>query len=287
MARTNKYVMRLDELFGPQRLDELVNAPDLEVYHWTNAANLRRMFKQNVVRGTTTHEIDGRSINGVSLSRNPFFDIQQTYAIAGYKPWRIGFSLQKLRYDHKVMPIRDEQYRELARGRRKKQNVTLGFLGPSMGTKYISSDESEEFCVGDIYPMFHYMTSIAVEADNIDPQMHPRDMDDDEDYDPISKSDQHLLFDFYAGTLFGMAKYKEVWGKRRNSAIRLNVPLLVIDRDTHTVQPFAEVWGKHIGVPEQPEDLDDIESIDMWSDQRRDRANFFNQQTRKAEGPTS
>ncbi|MBW7002752.1 hypothetical protein KXT39_24040, partial [Salmonella enterica subsp. enterica serovar Weltevreden] len=88
---------------------------------------------------------NGQKVAGVSLARNPFFDISSTYAISGIKAWRIGFNVQKLRYDHKVQPVRDEYLHGVPRQQTIRAN--------SLTNKKVSSDETEEFVTGDIYPI--------------------------------------------------------------------------------------------------------------------------------------
>src|SRR4051812_41798667 len=136
---------KLIQLVVGQRLDELVNAPDLQIYHWTDADSLRKILQDGHLQaGASKHNLDGKTLEGVSLSRNAFFDISHTYAISGIKAWRLGFSLQRLKHDHRVIPIRDEPYRDMPRqGRGARPDI--------FGSKYDlkqkenSSDEMEEF----------------------------------------------------------------------------------------------------------------------------------------------
>jgi hypothetical protein len=268
-----------------QTLNEAVNAPDLELYHWTNASNLRSIMRRDLIRGETTHEVNDKLVSGVSLSRNPFFDIQDTYAVSGVKAWRLGFNYRKLSYDHKIIPIRDDRYTMKPRGVRGAEPVMVGYR--KIADRPVSSDESEEFVVGDIYPLWHYLSSIAVEARHIDPTLHPSEMEDDFDMDQrqaVTTSDQHLLYDFIAGTIFGTGQEFRKWnatGKHRKSAIRLpdHLPLLVIDRSTHQVHPFRTFYAEH-GMPPQRHE-DNMDDISMWSDKRDERNKMFNQTTRK------
>ena len=41
--------------------------------------------------------------------------------------------------------------------------------------KMVSSDETEEFVTGDIFPIWNYVTSLAIEDRHIDVDYHPRE----------------------------------------------------------------------------------------------------------------
>lgn len=69
------------------RLDELVNAQDMELYHFTDTSSFRKIMAREIITGEPT----------VSLTRNRFFDISTTYMVAGPKPWRIGLNHRKLK----------------------------------------------------------------------------------------------------------------------------------------------------------------------------------------------
>lgn len=288
--------MLLTELF---KLDELVNAPDQEVYHWTDAKSLFKMWRMNVIKGETVHELNDKTYQGVSLTRNKLFDIQHTYAIGGIKAWRIGINLRKLKADYKVFPIRYEPYRSLPRQKQGRQGIMFG--GNLGGFAPQSSDEMEEFCVGDIYPLWHYMSSLAVEMRNVSLDTHPSEMkrwaeEDFEDGDDsfgsaYSRDDQNLLFDLMVGTYYGQGPYQEVWAKygakRRKSALRLpdNFPFYLIDREKNQSIPFkqaamAELERYSLGFPEQPDNTEMSELGDEH-DGRGDRNSEFNQSTHR------
>ena len=242
-----------------ESLDEMVNHDQLEIYHWTNAESLRAIMRSGVLSGTTEHVINGQKVVGVSMARNPFFDILNTYAISGIKAWRIGFNFQKLRYDHKIQPVRDEPYHDIPRQK--------SIQGHYLSKKTVSSDETEEFVTGDIYPIWHYVTSIAIEDRHIDIDYHPRETEewDYEEFDNgvggMSQEDQELLFDILAGTYFGEAGMDRAFQDHRPLAIKIPVPLKVIDRDSHQILDAKAVFAKRLAssiyndqhVPKEPE----------------------------------
>lgn len=274
------------------RLDEAVNAPDLELYHWTNAEYLQQIIRSDVVKGSTTHKINGKAVRGVSLSRNPFFDIQDTYQVAGTKAWRLGFNYQRLRADHRVIPMRDDQYRDIPRGKRRQEKLFYGMSFTPVGIHMASSDESEEFVVGDIYPVWHYLTSIAVEDRHVDLSMHPNEMEDEDEStemarQTVTKADQHMLYDLVAGTIFGRSPAYKAWsttGKHRSSAIRLpsHVRFLTVDRSTHRVHDFRDFYKHGFDLPDERFE-DNQEDAAMRVDDRGQRSRVFNQKMRKKE----
>lgn len=284
--------MLLNEIF---KLDELVNAPDQEVYHWTDARSLFKMWRMNVIKAQTVHELDGRTYQGVSLSRNPMFDIQHTYAVGGIKAWRIGINLRKLKADYKVFPIRYEPYRKIPRQKTIKGGSFAG--GDLVGFVPQSSDEAEEFCVGDIYPLWHYMSSLAVEMRHVALDTHPVEMNNwsDDDFEggdgtfgsAYTKEDQNLLFDIMVGTFYGQGPYQQAWAKygakRRKSALRLpdNFPFYVIDRERGRSIPFRDVAKaeyEKIGtqLPDKAEN-DDYPELPDYHDDRGAKSDQFSQ----------
>lgn len=287
-------------LIEGERLDELVNAPDQEIYHWTNAEYLRRILHDGHLKaGASTHKINGQTFEGVSMSRNKFFDITHTYAVSGIKAWRLGFNLQRLKSDHRVIPIRDEYLRNVPR---QGQGAKPDLFGSKydLKTPATSSDEMEEFVIGDIYPIWHYLTSIAVEDRHIDVDYTPDETEnwDYEEFDNgvggMSQEDQEMLFDLLAGSVFGKAGFKKAFGKDARHAVRVpeTVPFLVIDRESHQILPAREVFGPRIQrahqakIPEKP----DYEATGDWpvsamSYNRNDRNQVFNQKTRTVHDP--
>ena len=205
-----------------------------EIYHWTDADGLRKILGDDCIDlGASTHHIGDKTLYGVSCSRNPYFDIQQTYAIAGRKAWRIGLDYRKLRTRFRVIPIRDERYRHIPK--------TKIFHHPMRGEEM--SDESEEFVLGAITPLSRFITSLAVEDQHVDPTMHPLDSDQS-DYDPHS-GDQVLLFDILA------SEHPEMLNAHRERGDRVqwnhinlpDVPLMCIQRDVPRVIPFRQAWS--------------------------------------------
>lgn len=288
----SKYRMRAHEIM---RLDELVNAPDLEVYHWTSAPAMNHIIRNNLIKANTEHELNGKTYTGVSLTRNPLFDIQHTYVIGGAKAWRIGLNLRKLKADHKVFPIRYKPYRDIPRSKTIKSGSFLG--NDLIGFHDTSSDESEEFCVGDIFPIWNYISSIAVEMRNVSIDTHPSETSiwEPEDFtdgdgsfgSAYSQADQDLLFDIMVGTFYGQEPYKNIWArygaKTRKSAIRLpdNIPFNVIDRETNRAYPFkqvakAELERYNLAPPEEPKNKN-IDPIDADLDTRNERNRRFDQ----------
>lgn len=269
-----------------EHLEEAVNAPDLELYHWTTAENLREIMRTGVLHGNTTHTLNGKEVEGVSLSRNPFFDISNTYAIGGIKAWRIGFNFQKLRYDHKIQPVRDDYLRAIPR--------QLSINSNPIIRKKVSSDEMEEFVAGDIFPLWRYVSSIAVEDRHIDVDFHPRETEewDYEDFENggggMSQEDQELLFDILAGTYFGAEGMSRAFNDDRPLAIKLPVPFKVIDRDVHQVLDAKAVFGPRFArhsfnndktLPDEPEGKTPW-PVGSSVPTRSERGQYFNNSTR-------
>jgi hypothetical protein len=244
------------DLLNEDRIDELVNAPDQQVYHWTTADALRMIFKTQTITGRTPHTINDATVQGVSLTRNAFFDIQDTYARGGIKAWRIGFSLQRLKHNHKVVPMRYAPYRNKPRNQTYREPIDT--IAGTLGMRDVSSDESEEFLIGDLTNIWKYVTSISVEMRHVDVTMHPSQVDwDDEPFSNIqstTRDDQELLFDIMAGTVYGNEGYKASWGKRRRAPITLppNVKFNAIGRNGHAVVDFKAHYSDVLDFPEQP-----------------------------------
>jgi hypothetical protein len=271
------------------RIDELVNAPDAQVYHWTNSETLATIFRTNVIRGDTEHRLDGQKLRGVSTSRNLFFDIQDTYAVGGIKPWCIGLNLQRLRYDHRVLPVRDEQYRGLRRNDTTPEPIRFGFQ--KVGTHAASSDEREEFIVGDVYPFWHYVQSLAVEERHIDITSLPGDMDEDGDLvlhtrSSVRHEDQQMLWRLVAGSIYGRGPWqKAMMEPMIKDAFRLpaHVPLLLIDRGSHRVRDLRAAYKDNMDFPdERPED--GMRTTDAGKGTRDQRGKMFDLAKRRAKG---
>ena len=277
----------LGDLQESERIDEMVNHDELELYHWTDAESLRQIMRSGVLQGQTEHTINGQKIAGVSMARNPFFDISSTYAISGIKAWRIGFNFQKLRYDHKIQPVRDDYLHAIPR----QQTVRAD----PITNRKVSSDETEEFVTGDIYPIWNYVTSIAIEDRHIDVDYHPRETAEWE-YDEfdngvggMSQEDQELLFDILAGTYFGADGMHRAFKDDRPLAIKVPVPVKIIDRDTHRILDAKAVFAERLArsiyndqhVPDEPEGKTPW-PVSALSPSRDQRSQTFNNKTRTA-----
>ena len=275
----------LGDLQESERIDEMVNHDQLEFYHWTDAESLRQIMRSGVLHGNTEHTINGQKVAGVSMARNPFFDISSTYAISGIKAWRIGFNFQKLRYDHKIQPVRDDYLHGVPRQQSIKAHALIN--------KMVSSDETEEFVTGDIFPIWNYVTSIAIEDRHIDVDYHPRETAewDYEEFDNgvggMSQEDQELLFDILAGTYFGADGMHRAFQDERPLAIKIPVPLKIIDRDTHRILDAKAVFQERLArsiyndqhVPEEPEGKTPW-PVSAMSPSRNQRNQMFDNKTR-------
>lgn len=275
----------LGDLQESERIDEMVNHDQLELYHWTDAESLRQIMRSGVLHGNTEHTINGQKVAGVSMARNPFFDISSTYAISGIKAWRIGFNFQKLRYDHKIQPVRDDYLRDVPRQQTIKAHA--------LTNRKVSSDETEEFVTGDIFPIWNYVTSIAIEDRHIDVDYHPRETAewDYEEFDNgvggMSQEDQELLFDILAGTYFGADGMHRAFQDERPLAIKIPVPLKIIDRDTHRILDAKAVFQERLArsiyndqhVPEEPEGKTPW-PVSAMSPSRDQRNQMFDNKTR-------
>lgn len=218
----------------------------MEVYHFTSADGLRNILKHDVISiGASKHVLGDRELYGVSTTRNPFFNIENTYAISGKKAWRIGLDYRKLKQRFKVIPIRDEYLRALPRGVRKKSKL--------FGNHYthVGHDENEEFVIGDITPLSNYITSIAVEDNFVDLTLHPNEYRKDADYYEeeyqIEGDDQYLLFDILSSMYEGEMEKIIVHprhGVYHPHHITMNrVPFYFIDRDSHQSIPVETRFG--------------------------------------------
>ena len=275
----------LGDLQESERIDEMVNHDHLELYHWTDAESLRQIMRSGVLHGNTEHTINGQKVAGVSMARNPFFDISSTYAISGIKAWRIGFNFQKLRYDHKIQPVRDDYLHDVPRQQTIKAHA--------LTNKKVSSDETEEFITGDIFPIWTYVTSIAIEDRHIDVDYHPRETAewDYEEFDNgvggMSQEDQELLFDILAGTYFGADGMHRAFQDERPLAIKIPVPLKIIDRDIHRILDAKAVFQERFArsiyndqhVPEEPEGKTPW-PVSAMSPSRDQRNQMFDNKTR-------
>lgn len=170
-----------------------------EVYHWTSAERLIRILNDaRIETGASTHNLGGKTLHGVSVTRDAFLDLTNTYAVSGRKAWRIGLDYNKLRERLRVLPIRDEYLRDKPmRGVSRRGTDIFGRGGYQQS---VSSDEAEEFVLGDI-PL-DYFTSIAVEDAHVDVTAHPRDIDEDPEYYAeefdLEGEDAHLFFSIVA-----------------------------------------------------------------------------------------
>ena len=275
----------LGDLQESERIDEMVNHDQLELYHWTDAESLRQIMRSGVLNGHTEHQINGQKIAGVSMARNPFFDISSTYAISGIKAWRIGFNYQKLRYDHKIQPVRDDYLHDVPRQQTIRANT--------LTNRKVSSDETEEFVTGDIFPIWNYVTSIAIEDRHIDVDYHPRETAEweyeefDNGVGGMSQEDQELLFDILAGTYFGADGVRRAFKEERPLAINIPVPLKIIDRDTHRILDAKAVFKKRFDrsiyndqhIPDEPEGKTPW-PVSAMSPSRDQRNQMFDNKTR-------
>lgn len=239
-ATRHKYAMLLQELYSAK-------SGVHEVYHWTSAEYLRQIIDQDQINiGASTHQLNGKTLHGVSLTRNPFFDIQNTFAVSGRKSWRIGLDYQKLRHNIRVIPIRDEYLRNKPAGVRAKQEIRAGIFGQVLGHEHVSHDESEEFALGDIN-LSRYMTSIAFEDQFVDFTCDPRDVQDDPQYleDEYGYEVEDILM------LWGLVQelhpefmnyFKRKYPKFRAPTVYLHnhVPLRVINREYGTQTDFTQ-----------------------------------------------
>ncbi len=221
---------------------EATNHSTMEVYHWTSAENLIKILRDDQIDvGAATHQINGHTVSGVSLTRNAFFDMSKTYAISGRKAWRIGLDYRKLRHRYKVVPIRDDYLQVFPRG-----------TNPA-------SDEMEEFVLSDITNLTSFVTSIGVDHECIDPMTHPWEMANDPDYFEedfgIESMDQQVFFslareaypELYA-EIVEKAKHKKMHGWR---PYMLEYPeharFYIIDRNYHRSIPVREIYDRIIG----------------------------------------
>ena len=235
----HKYRMRFHEI------TEGLNHSTMEVFHYTSAENLRAILTSDRIEtGASKHEVGDQTLYGVSTTRNRHFDISNTYAVSGKKSWRIGLDYRKLRERFRVMPIRDEYLRKVPRGKRTKQQNSLGLFGPRY-SQLVSSDEMEEFVLGDIAPLSRFITSIAVEDAAVDISLHPhayaRDQEEYEEDFEIEGPDQYLVFDILASLhpeFFNKLSVSNRYGTYEAQFVPIpHVPFFFIDRDYHRDVP--------------------------------------------------
>jgi hypothetical protein len=206
----------------------------MELYHFTNTDGLYNILMSESLSGDTQHNIGGKSIRGSSLTRNRFFDISNTYAVAGIKSWRLGLDYNKLRNRYKILPIRDEYLRKRPRG-----VMAKGIYGK------ISSDEMEEFVIGGITDLTQYITSLAVEDESVDISLHPRDLvDNSEDYehDDFNIRRQQMLYEITTAISPEMERWTETtsFGGWYSSLDIPAVPFYFIDRHSRREVPLSE-----------------------------------------------
>jgi hypothetical protein len=223
------------------QVEEGLNHATMEVYHFTSAEYLIKILQSDCIEvGASPHKLNGQTLEGVSVTRNKFFDISNTYAVSGKKPWRIGLDYRKLRQRFKVEPVRDEYLRTKPKSVVRKTG--LGLFGRSYDER-VSSDESEEFVLGSIQPLGKYITSISVEETAVDASVHPYALDDDPEYyegeHEIEGVDQHLFFSILSQTnpeLFGKLSAKlNLKPYVARIGMDYDVPLQLIYRDPNQV----------------------------------------------------
>lgn len=213
------------------RLDELVNAPNMELYHFTDTSSFRKIIAREIIKGEPS----------ISLTRNRFFDISTTYMVAGPKPWRIGLNYQKLKRDYKITPFRDYYLRSTSKT---KSKISLDHIDR------VLPNEFEERIEGDIFPLFHYMSSLGIDKRLIQPYLHPKYFENyasltsdeipyevetnwQEEQNPYQEYElntQHMLYDII-NALVGTEQYVKKFGKKRKSGFSLDLPIFVIDID--------------------------------------------------------
>jgi hypothetical protein len=211
-----------------------------EVYHWTSAEYLRKIIQSDQIElGASTHMLNGKKLHGVSLTRNPFLDLANTYAVSGRKPWRIGLDYQKLRQNIRVIPIRDEYLRSKVKGERYKQ-ATYG--------KYYtmkSHDESEEFALAPIN-LSRYITSIGFDDSCMDFTIDPKDVQNGHLDDDFERDDMLVLYSLVQELYPDFMQYwKRKYPKFKAPSLYLHnhVPMYVINRDYGTQTTFDEYYA--------------------------------------------
>jgi hypothetical protein len=182
------------------RIDEIINAPDQLIYHFTSGDHLRRMLKTNRIKcGASTHVVhgtlkrdeegryqlvDGKEVSGVSLTRDRSLDLLKTYAVAGQKPFRIGLNYTKLRQNYRIVPVRDIRYFNI----HKAEQVYNAFISRmNYGPTHTDSNEAEEYAIGDIdhdAPP-HPAHEFEVDHPRSNKPLKPNTSTDQEDYDDL------------------------------------------------------------------------------------------------------
>jgi len=161
------------------RIDEIINRPDQLIYHFTNGENLRQILEQNAINaGASTHEVGNykkdidengkpiftlvnkRIIKGISFTRDRNLDLLKTYAASGHKPYRLGLNYSLLRMNHKIIPVRDNNYFQIHKGTHLYNRVLSSY---NYGETRTDSNEAEEFLVGDIKDLTKYWSELAVD----------------------------------------------------------------------------------------------------------------------------
>ena len=246
--------MQLWDLF------EAVNHSTMEVYHFTTTKGMRSILEHDVIEmGASKHELGGRTLSGVSVTRNAFFNIQSTYAVGGAKPWRIGLDYRKLRQNLRVIPIRDEYLRSVPRQKQVKQRADA--FGDYTYTT--SSDEMEEFVLGKI-ELSRYITSIAVEDESADFSVHPNDILKDAAYYleefGLKKADAILAYDILASVDYD--NFHKISSHPRHGTYEPReymalpqIPFNLIDRGSGRSTPVVKAYSYYF--EEQPKALED------------------------------
>lgn len=146
------------------------------LYHFTDSAGLERILSEDrLASGAKAHTVNGKETYGISVTRDRYLDLQNTYAVAGKKCWRIGLDQAELARRYRITPVRDDYLQDKPRGERGERDARIGFF--SLGYKErFSHDEMEEFIVCDeIENISDYIVSLAVEDRWVDIDMTPHD----------------------------------------------------------------------------------------------------------------
>lgn len=244
-----------------EALSEGQNSSTEEIYHWATTESMLGILQSGMINSDTTHSINGRTLTGVSFTRDAYLDLSNTYAVGGRRPWRIGMNLRAINNRYKVMPIRDEYLRKVPRGDLKTVQNGMGMFGTKYEEK-VSSDECEEFVLGSI-PLKGFISSIAVEDQWVDATVHPGKIAADADYYSdnfeIESADHDVLFGMLTqcfpefmevllspSTKFAKDQKKHMWSAPRFSYPKLPnggmVPLLLLYRDSYAVKLFKDVY---------------------------------------------
>lgn len=114
------------------------------LYHFTTANGLRGILDDNRILANTTHIVNRRSLNGVSLTRDANFDYETT------KPFRLTLDPTILQRQHRVLPVRAGEVQHIHKA--DAQNDQYG-------------NEAEEFVVGAITHLDRCLRGVAVRTD--------------------------------------------------------------------------------------------------------------------------